>query len=62
VTGDDSPCGLASLGAIAQGAILPGEMTRLTDSPGGLASLGAIAQGAILPGGAIAHGLGEITP
>jgi hypothetical protein len=55
VSGDDSPKGLASLGAIAQGAILPGAVTlRVSgdDSPGGLASLGAIAQGAILPGGA----------
>ena len=44
MTGDDSPRGLASLGAIAQGAILPGMVT------GGLASLGASARGAILPG------------
>jgi hypothetical protein len=48
VSGDDSPRGLASLGAIAPGAILPGEMGD--DSPTGLASLGAIALGAILPG------------
>jgi hypothetical protein len=47
MSGDDSPCGLASLGAIAQRAILPGEGD---DSPRVLASLGAIAQRAILPG------------
>jgi hypothetical protein len=46
--GDDSRCALASLGAIAQGAILPGEVGD--DSRCALASLGAIAQGAILPG------------
>jgi hypothetical protein len=51
--GDDSPGGLASLGAIAQGAILPGGAAPCGDEPPrGLASLGAIAQGAILPGGA----------
>jgi hypothetical protein len=52
VSGDDSPRGLASLGAIAQGAILPGAAMSGDDSPRGLASLGAIAQGAILPGAA----------
>jgi hypothetical protein len=28
MSGDDSPRGLVSLGAIAQGAILPGELTH----------------------------------
>ena len=56
MNGDDSRCALASLGAIAQGAILPrkGTLTIADDSRCALASLGAIAQGAILPG--------EVTP
>jgi hypothetical protein len=57
VSGDDSRCALTSLGAIAQGAILPGEDSRRAILPGtgddsrcALMSLGVIAQGAILPG------------
>jgi hypothetical protein len=44
MSGEASPCGLVSLRAIAQGAILRGEAP-----PCGLVSLRAIAQGAILP-------------
>jgi hypothetical protein len=51
VSGNDSPKGLALLGAIAQGAILPGAVKSMSgNSSKGLALLGAIAQGASLPG------------
>jgi hypothetical protein len=42
---------LASLGAIAQGAILPGDDSQLPRPAASLASLGANAPGAILPAG-----------
>jgi hypothetical protein len=50
MTGEASPCGLVSLGAIAQGAMLPVE-ARMTGeaSPCGLVSLRATAQAAMLP-------------
>jgi hypothetical protein len=50
MSGDRSRCALGSLGAIAQGAILPGVGRTGNSSRCALGSLGAIAQGAILPG------------